>query len=84
MSAELLDHRVLVVGAGGGIGAATAEAFANAGAKVTAAGRPGVRLTTTAARVQSDAVSLDVLDDELIERFFVKSAPFHHVVVAAA
>ena len=38
MALDLTDKHILVVGAGGGIGAPTAKAFANAGARVFATG----------------------------------------------
>jgi NAD(P)-dependent dehydrogenase (short-subunit alcohol dehydrogenase family) len=49
MTISLSGQSVLVVGAGGGIGRATLEAFARQGAKVTAAGRPGEALSAAAA-----------------------------------
>lgn len=84
MTYDLKDKRVLVVGAGGGIGAATARAFAAAGAKVFAAGRPGAKLDTIAADVGGAAVALDFLDPAAVERLFDGNAPYDHVVVAAA
>jgi NAD(P)-dependent dehydrogenase (short-subunit alcohol dehydrogenase family) len=68
MTMDLKGQRVLVVGASGGIGAATAEMFEAAGATVS---RPG-----------HDA--LDITDDASVQAFFAGEAPFDHVVVAAA
>ncbi len=68
MPIELTDARVLVVGASGGIGGATADAFEAAGAKVE---RPGKDV-------------LDITDDASVEAFFAGAVPFDHLVVAAA
>lgn len=68
MPIDLTHARVLVVGASGGIGGATADAFAVAGAEVTRPGRD----------------KLDITDDASVEAFFAAAAPFDHVVVAAA
>jgi NAD(P)-dependent dehydrogenase (short-subunit alcohol dehydrogenase family) len=73
-----------VVGAAGGIGKATAEAFANAGASVTAAGRPRESIEQVAGAVNGAAAQLDFLDNDQVERFFTDNQPFDHVVVAAA
>ncbi|PZO82016.1 MAG: short chain dehydrogenase [Mesorhizobium amorphae] len=68
MSVDMKNKRVLVVGASGGIGKATADAFAAAGAEVARPGRD----------------ALDLLDETKIARFFEGEAPFDHVVIAAA
>ena len=68
MSGKLQNKRVLVVGASGGIGGATADAFSAAGAQVARPGRD----------------ELDLLDAAKISAFFKREAPFDHVVVAAA
>ncbi|MBE7213122.1 MAG: SDR family oxidoreductase [Gluconacetobacter diazotrophicus] len=68
MGVELVDKRVLVIGASGGIGGAAADAFAAAGAAVLRPGRE----------------AFDVLDEPGIAAFFTAEAPFDHVVVAAA
>lgn len=68
MTMDLYDARVLVIGASGGIGKATADAFAAVGAAV--------------ARPARDA--LDVTDDRSVAAFFAGAGPFDHVVVAAA
>ncbi|MEG3178847.1 SDR family oxidoreductase [Sphingomonas sp. RB3P16] len=68
MSTPLNGQRVLVVGASGGIGRATAEAFEKAGAEVS---RPGQK-------------TLDITDDGSVEAFFAAQEAFDHVVVAAA
>ncbi|MFC3655425.1 SDR family oxidoreductase [Xanthomonas hyacinthi] len=84
MTLSLKDKRVLVIGAAGGIGAATAEAFASAGASVFAAGRLGPKLEALAARAAVEPVALDILDNPAIEAFFGAARPFDHVVIAAA
>ena len=68
MTIDLSHARVLVVGASGGIGGATADAFAAAGGTVERPGRE----------------TLDITDDASVERYFADAAPFDHVVVAAA
>lgn len=84
MTLSLKDKRVLIVGATGGIGAATAEAFAATGASVFAAGRPGPKLEALAARIAAQPVALDILDNSAIEVFFGEAQPFDHLVIAAA
>ncbi|MCG5236305.1 SDR family oxidoreductase [Xanthobacter oligotrophicus] len=84
MALDLTGKRVLIVGAGGGIGAATARAFADAGARVFAAGRPGPKLDAVASGTGGAAVALDILDDGAIERVFAEAPAFDHVAIAAA
>lgn len=84
MALDLTGKRVLIVGAGGGIGAATARAFADAGARVFAAGRPGPKLDAVAAGTGGEAVALDILDGEAIERVLAEAPAFDHVAIAAA
>ena len=84
MTIELHDSRVLVVGASGGIGAATARAFGDAGARVTAAGRPSQRLDAVGEEIGGSTAQLDVLDNDAIVDFFSREAVFDHVVIAAA
>ncbi len=84
MTRDLSGRRALVIGAAGGIGAATAKAFAEAGAKVVAAGRPGPKLDQAAAAIGADPAALDILDNTALETFFAASEPFDHVVIAAA
>ncbi|TLU72030.1 SDR family oxidoreductase [Lichenicoccus roseus] len=84
MTESLRGQRVLVVGAAGGIGRATAMAFASAGAAVSAAGRTPGQIAAVAEAVGGESVALDVLDNDAIERFFAGHPAFDHVVVAAA
>ncbi len=74
----------MVVGAAGGIGHATARAFAQSGALLTAAGRPGPALDAAAAETGAEPAALDILDAEAAEAFFMGRAPFEHVVLAAS
>jgi NADP-dependent 3-hydroxy acid dehydrogenase YdfG len=83
MTIELHDSRVLVVGASGGIGAATARAFGDAGARVTAAGRPSQRLDSVGEEIGGTTAQLDVLDNDAIVDFFSRETVFDHVVIAA-
>jgi NAD(P)-dependent dehydrogenase (short-subunit alcohol dehydrogenase family) len=84
MAMDLNGARVLVVGAAGGIGAATARAFGHAGARVYAAGRPSAKLEAVAAEIGGHPVALDILDEAGLQAFFAGQAAFDHVVVAAA
>jgi NAD(P)-dependent dehydrogenase (short-subunit alcohol dehydrogenase family) len=83
MSVDLNGQSVLVVGAGGGIGAATAEAFTTAGAHVVAAGLPGPKLEAVASRARAKARALDFLDNSAVEAQFAAAEPFDHVAIAA-
>lgn len=84
MAQDLSGQRALVVGATGGIGAATAKAFADAGATIVAAGRPGAKLDRFATAIGAEPAGFDILDNEAIEAFFAAATPFDHVVIAAA
>lgn len=68
MSTNLSGARVLVVGASGGVGKATADAFEAAGAVVVRPGRD----------------TLDITDDASVTAYFTDAAPFDHVIIAAA
>ena len=72
------------MGAAGGIGRAAAEAFAAAGAVVTAAGRTKESVEAVALAIGGNAAQLDVLDNGAIECLFADRPPFDHVVVTAA
>ncbi|MEH3118846.1 MAG: SDR family oxidoreductase [Methylorubrum populi] len=84
MPIDLNGRSVLVVGAGGGIGRATAQAFAQGGARVVAAGRPGAKLDDAVRAAGDRAAALDFTDDAAVAAFFADREPFDHVVVAAA
>lgn len=68
MTIDLTNARVLVVGASGGIGRVTADAFATAGAAVERPGR----------------ATLDITDDASVAAYFAGAPAFDHVAVAAA
>src|ERR1700744_2694914 len=59
-AAPLQGRTALVTGASRGIGAATAVALDNAGARVALAARDGVRLRAVAAELSHDPVVLEV------------------------
>ncbi|MCK2057012.1 MULTISPECIES: SDR family oxidoreductase [unclassified Methylobacterium] len=84
MPLDLNGRKVLVVGAAGGIGLATAQLFTRNGARVVAAGRPGTKLNEAARTAEVEAAALDFTDEAAIEAFFGGREPFDHVVVAAA
>ena len=88
----LAGRVAIVTGAGSGIGRATAEAIARAGAQVVLAGRTPARLEETAASIQeaggkATAVRTDVSQASEIERLFAAAAslgPPTALVCAAA
>lgn len=83
MKVDMSGQRVLVVGAGGGIGLATCRAFVASEAHVVAAGRAGPRLDATRAIIP-DVATLDTTDDAGIEAYFSNAGVFDHVVLTAA
>jgi NAD(P)-dependent dehydrogenase (short-subunit alcohol dehydrogenase family) len=68
MAIDLTNQRALVIGANGGIGLATANAFAAAGASV----------------VRATRAEVDIENDGSVEAFFAAQSPFDHIVLAAA
>ena len=64
----------LILGAGGGIGSATARRLANAGNFVILAGRPSERLSALANELASPLVELDATSTADVEQAFVRSA----------
>ena len=84
MPLDLTSQRVLVVGAGGGIGRATATAFADAGALLTVAGRTEASVAALADALGAVPAALDILDSVAIQTFFAEQDPFDHVIIAAA
>jgi NAD(P)-dependent dehydrogenase (short-subunit alcohol dehydrogenase family) len=85
MHARLEGQRGLVIGGGSGIGLASARALADAGARVTIAGRSRERLL--AAREESggrlEIAQLDGSEAATVERFFAEADPFDHLVLCA-
>lgn len=81
---KLSGQSALVIGAGGGIGAATVKALAEMGACVVAAGRTCAKLDPLSAMPNVETAELDTLDGARVEQFFKCRAPFDHVVMAAA
>lgn len=62
MIADVRDRRVIVIGAGRGIGLAIAERFATGGASVGIAGRDEARLSAAAERIGASHAVVDVRD----------------------
>lgn len=77
---------VLIVGGSSGIGAATALAFAAAGARVVIAARNPERLAAIASQGASaiETRVLDMTDADGVEAFFADRPAYDHVVVSAA
>ena len=76
--------RILVTGAGGGIGGATADELARLGAHVFCADVDGARATATAQRTDGTAVVLDVSDLDAAERAVRTVTPILDGIVHAA
>ena len=83
--AGLQGSRVVVLGGSSGIGLATAQAAASAGAHVTIASRSAERLQAALAGLGPHAASqvLDTREDAAVEAFFA-DAEWDHLVIAAA
>ncbi len=80
------NQHFLIVGGSSGIGLATAEAAAAAGARVTIAARDPARLAAARDRIggSARAVVLDTGDEAAVETFFGEGEPWDHVAVSAA
>lgn len=78
--------RVLVIGGSSGIGMATANAFAAAGAHVTIASRNREKVDLAAGHIGQgcQAEVLDLRQDSEVRTFFDDRQPWDHVVVTAA
>jgi NAD(P)-dependent dehydrogenase (short-subunit alcohol dehydrogenase family) len=87
---DFTDERVLIIGGSSGIGRATAEAFAKAGAHVTIAARSPERLAKAAQDIEREtgqrvsASELDTQSDEWVDGWFLDAPPWNHVVVTGA
>ena len=77
-------RQILVTGAGGGIGGATADGLARLGAPVFCADVDEGRATATARRTRGTAVVLDVSDLDAAERAVRSAATTLHGIVHAA
>lgn len=83
---ELLAGKtVQVVGGSSGIGLATANAAAAAGARVTIASRSGARLDAAAKAIGSGVAArrLDAGDDASVAAFFADGTAWDHIVASA-
>lgn len=85
MVANLQDQHVVVIGGTSGMGLATAQAAAAAGARVTIAGRDPARLQRALAVVGSGAQgrTLDILDPAQLSAFFESIEIIDHLVITA-
>lgn len=88
---QLLDQHVLVMGGSNGMGLATAQHAARAGARVTLVGRSEARLLQAAERVRAstdpDGVSIavaDFTDDDSLAELFKGRGAVDHLVLAAS
>ena len=86
MGRSLKGSRVLVLGGTSGIGLATAQAAAAAGAKVTLASRSSDKVKAAVAQVGKGAVGvvLDTTNDAGLEGFFATHPEWDHIVVSVA
>ena len=82
---SLTNKKVLVVGGSSGIGLGTAKMAAEAGAKVTIAGRSQDRLNEALKTLPKGAVArkLDATSDAAVEAFFKADPTWDHVVASA-
>lgn len=84
---HLEDHHVVISGGGTGVGAATASAFAQAGASVTILGRTQARLDEIAGLNGAFAVSCDVTDldalDEAMNKARAENGPISIAIANA-
>ncbi|MDH6112514.1 NAD(P)-dependent dehydrogenase (short-subunit alcohol dehydrogenase family) [Kitasatospora sp. MAP12-15] len=78
-------QRVLVVGGTSGVGLATAAGFAAAGAAVTVVSRSQQKIDEALKSLgdRAQGRTLDIRDDEEVERFLEAAGAFDHVVVSA-
>lgn len=82
---NLQDRHVVVIGGSSGMGLAISRASAEAGAKVTIAGRDEARLASAVAQVGPRATGrrLDIGDETAVAAFFAASDPIDHLVMTA-
>jgi NAD(P)-dependent dehydrogenase (short-subunit alcohol dehydrogenase family) len=82
---SLSGQRVLVVGGSSGMGLATAQRAAAAGASVIVAGREPSRLATAMHSIGAAATTarLDITDEAAVAAFFERLDPIDHLVITA-
>jgi NAD(P)-dependent dehydrogenase (short-subunit alcohol dehydrogenase family) len=81
----LQGQHVVVIGGSSGMGLATAQASAHAGARVTVASRDASRLAQAVAQIGANAVAkpLDITDEAAVAQFFATIDPIDHLVMTA-
>jgi NAD(P)-dependent dehydrogenase (short-subunit alcohol dehydrogenase family) len=82
---SLRDQTVVVVGASSGMGLAICQACAALGARVVMASRSleKLELARVTVKGQTEAVSVDMLDELSVNALFEQVGPFDHLVVTA-
>ncbi|SDX96805.1 NAD(P)-dependent dehydrogenase, short-chain alcohol dehydrogenase family [Amycolatopsis xylanica] len=84
-ASRLEGSRVVVIGAGSGIGRAIAHAVAKAGATVLVSGRDQRKLEWTAGELGgAEAVAVDLADEDSIAALASKAGQVDHVISTAA
>jgi len=85
MLRSLKGTRVLVLGGSSGIGLATAQAAAAAGARVTVASRSSDKVNAAVATIGgAQGTPLDTTNDAALEAFFATQPDWDHIVVSVA
>lgn len=79
----LSGRHVLITGGGTGVGADLARGFAEAGARVTIAGRRAAPLEAVATRTGAAVVQADVTDEESVAAMFASAGPVDVVIANA-
>lgn len=79
----LAGRHVLITGGGTGVGADLARGFADAGARVTIAGRRAEPLESVAARTGAAVVQADVTDEASVAAMFTAAGPVDVVIANA-
>jgi NAD(P)-dependent dehydrogenase (short-subunit alcohol dehydrogenase family) len=86
MTQDLLGQRMLVIGGSSGIGLATAQLAAAAGARVTIASRGQAKLDAALGSLGTGigTAVLDTRDEGALSHFFAATEAWDHVVISAA
>lgn len=79
----LRGRHVLITGGGTGVGADLARGFAEAGARVTIAGRRREPLAAVAERTGAAVVQADVTDESAVKAMFAEAGPVDVVIANA-